>query len=143
MTQAKSGDTVTVHYTGKLVDGTIFDSSEGREPLPCTLGSGEIIPGFEEAIIGMTQGDIKTVTIPQDKAYGPHHPERVINIPVTQVPPDIKPEVGMQLQLQNEENQPVVVRVTEVTDEHVTLDGNAPLAGQDLVFDIELVSINA
>ncbi len=143
MTQAKSGDKVTINYTGKLVDGTIFDSSEGRDPLPCTLGSGQVIPGFEEAIIGMAQGESKTVNIPQEKAYGAHDPKKIIDFPITQIPADLKPEVGQQLQLQNQEGQPLIVRITEITEENVILDANPPLAGKDLIFDIELVSINA
>jgi peptidylprolyl isomerase len=143
MTQAKNGDSVTLHYTGKLSDGTIFDSSEGRDPLPCTLGSGQVIPGFEEAIIGMSEGESKTVTIPQDKAYGPYDAQKIINFPIDQVPPDIKPEKGMMLQLQSQEGQPFTVRVTEVAEEHVTLDANPPLAGKDLIFDIQVVSIES
>lgn len=143
MTQAKNGDKVTIHYTGKLLDGTVFDSSQGRDPLPFTIGSGQVIPGFEEAVIGMAIGESKTVNIPVEKAYGPRNEEMVINVPKNQVPPDIEPEVGMQLQLMNEANQPIVVRVVEVTDEHVALDANPPLAGQELVFDIELVTLTA
>lgn len=143
MTEAKSGDKVTIHYTGKLADGTIFDSSEGRDPLPCTLGSGQVIVGFEEAILGMSEGESKTVTIPQDKAYGPHDAEKVIDFPVSQIPEDITPEVGMQLQLQNPAGEPLLVHITKVGEENVTLDANPPLAGHDLTFDIQLVSINA
>jgi len=143
MAAAKNGDNVTIHYTGKLVDGTIFDSSQGKDPLPCTLGSGQVIPGFEEGILGMSVGESKTVIIPEEKAYGPYDPERIIEFPLEHVPADIKPEVGMQLQLQNEAGQPIFVQVTEITDEHVKLDGNHPLAGKELTFDIELVSINA
>lgn len=141
MTQAKDGDNVTIHYTGKLSDGTVFDSSEGADPLPVSLGSGQVIVGFEEAILGMAVGDSKTVTIPQDKAYGPYHDEKVIVFPVEQIPEDIEPEIGMHLQLQHQDGQPFTVHVTEVTEEHVKLDANPPLAGQDLTFDIELVSI--
>lgn len=143
MTQAKNGDKVTIHYTGRLLDGTIFDSSQGRDPLPFTIGSGQVIPGFEEAVIGMAIGESKTVNIPVEKAYGPRNEEMVLSVPKNQVPPDIEPEVGMQLQLMNEANQPIVVRVVEVTDEHVALDANPPLAGQELVFDIELVTLTA
>ena len=143
MTQAKSGDAVTIHYTGKLADGTIFDSSEGREPLPFTIGKGQVIPGFEEAVIGMQLGEAKTVTIPSEKAYGPRNEQMIINVPIDQVPPDITPEVGMQLELMNEANQPVIVRITEITDEHVSLDANPPLAGKDLTFNIELVTIGS
>lgn len=142
MTQAKSGDNVTIHYTGKLADGTIFDSSEGREPLPFTIGKGQVIEGFEEAVIGMKLGEAKTVTIPSEKAYGPRNEQMIINVPIDQVPPDITPEVGMQLELMNEANQPVIVRITQITEEHVSLDANPPLAGKDLTFDIELVTIS-
>ncbi|MBM9513301.1 peptidylprolyl isomerase [Desulfogranum marinum] len=142
MTQAKSGDNVTIHYTGKLADGTIFDSSEGREPLPFIIGKGQVIEGFEEAVIGMKLGEAKTVTIPSEKAYGPRNEQMIINVPIDQVPPDITPEVGMQLELMNEANQPVIVRITQITEEHVSLDANPPLAGKDLTFDIELVTIS-
>ena len=143
MTQAKNGDVVAVHYTGRLSDGTIFDTSEGSEPLSFTLGSGQVIAGFEEAALGMAEGDSKTVTIPEEKAYGSYDSEKVINFPVDRMPQDIQPEVGMQLQLQGQDGQPVIVRVTAITEEHVKLDANPPLAGQELVFDIELVTINA
>ena len=143
MAQAKQGDKVTLHYTGKLGDGTIFDSSEGRDPLPVTLGSGQVIVGFEEAVIGMSVGESKTVTIPHDKAYGSYDEAKVIDFPTNRIPSDIEPEVGMKLQLQNQEGQPFTVFVTEITEEHIKLDANSPLAGQDLVFDIELMTINA
>lgn len=142
MTQAKNGDNVTLHYTGKLNDGTVFDSSEGKEPLPVTLGDGEVIEGFETAILGMSVGDSKTVTIPADKAYGAYYEEKVIDFPADQIPEDIEPEVGMHLQLQSQDGQPFTVRVTEVNEEHVKLDANPPLAGQDLTFDIEIITIN-
>ncbi|WP_028584964.1 FKBP-type peptidyl-prolyl cis-trans isomerase [Desulfogranum mediterraneum] len=142
MTQAKDGDKVTIHYTGRLTDGTVFDSSDGRDPLPFTIGAGQVIPGFEEAVLGMACGENKTVTIPVDKAYGPRNEEMVLTFPRDQVPADIKPEVGMQLQLMNEQNQPLMVRITEVTEESVSLDANPPLAGQELTFDIELVSLD-
>ena len=143
MTQAKNGDVVAVHYTGRLSDGTIFDTSEGGKPLSFTLGSGQVIPGFEEAALGMEEGDSKTVTIPEDKAYGSYDTEKVINFPADRIPQDIQPEVGMRLQLQGQDGQPVIVRVTEITEGHVKLDANPPLAGKELVFDIELVTINA
>ncbi len=141
MTQAKDGDAVTIHCTGRLTDGSIFDSSEGRDPLPFTLGSGQVIPGFEEAVTGMLVGDKKTVTIPPEKAYGQRNEQMVISVPLDQVPEDIKPEVGQQLQLMGPENQPMVVQVTEITEEAVVLDANPPLAGKELTFDIELVTI--
>jgi peptidylprolyl isomerase len=143
MTQAKNGDVVAVHYTGKLSDGTIFDTSEGGKPLSFTLGSGQVIPGFEEAALGMAEGDSKTVTIPEEKAYGSYDAKKVINFPADRIPQDIEPEVGMQLQLQGQDGQPIIVRVTEIAEEHVRLDANPPLAGKELTFDIELVTINA
>ena len=143
MTQAKNGDVVAIHYTGRLSDGTIFDTSEGGTPLSFTLGSGQVIPGFEEAALGMEAGDSKTVTIPEEKAYGSYDAEKVINFPADRIPQDIQPEVGMQLQLQGQDGQPVIVRVTEITEEHVRLDANPPLAGKELTFDLELVTINA
>lgn len=141
MDQAKNGHAVTIHYTGKLSDGTIFDSSQGKEPLPFSIGSGQVIPGFEEAVIGMAIGDKKTVTIPPDKAYGERNEQLVITVPRDQVPSDINPQVGLQLQVMNQDQQPMVVQIIEVTDEKVVLDANPPLAGRNLTFDIELVSI--
>jgi peptidylprolyl isomerase len=141
MTAAKSGDSVKIHYTGTLEDGTTFDSSAGRDPLEFTLGSGQVIAGFDEAVTGMEAGEKKTVTIPADKAYGQRNEEMVITAPREQVPPEINPEVGQQLQMAGPNNQPIIVQITEVTDEHIVLDANPPLAGKDLTFDIELVSI--
>ena len=142
MTQAKQGDTVKIHYTGILEDGTVFDSSEGRDPLSFTIGSGQVIPGFEEAVVGMAREEKKNVTIPVDKAYGPRNEELIITVPREQVPPDIEPETGQRLQMEGPQGQPVIVVVSEVTDEHVKLDANPPLAGKDLTFDIELVEIS-
>ena len=141
MTAVKNGDCVKIHYTGTLEDGTTFDSSAGRDPLEFTLGSGQVIVGFDEAVTGMKTGDKKNVSIPADKAYGERNEEMVITAPRDQVPKDIDPEVGQQLQMAGPDNQPIVVRITEVTDEHILLDANPPLAGKDLVFDIELVAI--
>ncbi|MCL7488401.1 MAG: peptidylprolyl isomerase [Desulfobulbaceae bacterium] len=142
MSTAKQGDTVHVHYTGTLNDGTVFDSSAGREPLSFTIGNGQVIPGFEEAVVGMDMNEKKSVTIPVDKAYGPRNDELVLTVPRDQVPPDINPEVGQKLQMQGPGDNPVVVEVTEVADEHIKLDANPPLAGKELVFDIELVEIS-
>lgn len=141
MTQAKEGDTVKIHYTGKLNDGTVFDTSEGSDPLSFTIGNGQVIPGFEEAVIGMAENEKKNVTIPPDKAYGERNEEMVINVPRKQVPPDINPETGQRLQMQGPNEQMIIVEVTEVSDESITLDANPPLAGKDLIFDIELVEI--
>jgi peptidylprolyl isomerase len=141
MSQAKQGDTVKVHYTGKLKDGTIFDSSQGREPLRFTIGSGQVIPGFEAAVAGMAPQESKTVDIPVDKAYGPRHDEMIMEVPRDQVPADIQPEVGQRLQVGMQSGQPIVVTITEVSETSITLDANPPLAGKDLVFEIELLEI--
>lgn len=141
MTQAKDGDTVKIHYTGTLGDGTVFDSSSGRDPLQFTLGSGQVIPGFEEAVLGMSTGDSKNVTIPSDKAYGPRNEDLIMPVPRDQVPADINPEVGQRLQMSGPGGEPILVVVADVTDEQILLDANPPLAGEDLNFDIELVEI--
>lgn len=141
MTQAKPGDTVQVHYTGKLEDGTVFDSSAERDPLQFTIGGQEIIPGFEQAVIGMSPGESKTEKIPVEQAYGPHREEMVLEIDRQQIPPELEPEVGQQLQIQQAPGQVVPVIVTDISDSTVTLDANHPLAGENLVFDIQLVAI--
>jgi peptidylprolyl isomerase len=141
MAAAKNGDSVKIHYTGKLNDGTVFDSSTGRDPLGFTIGSGQVIPGFEEAVIGMSLGDSKEVTIPAQKAYGTRNEELMMPFPRNQVPPDLNPEVGQKLQLSGPNGEPVMVSVAEITDEHIILDANPPLAGKDLTFAIELVEI--
>jgi len=140
MAEAKNGDTVRIHYTGTLDDGSVFDSSEGQEPLEFTLGSGEVIPGFEAAIQGMQPGDKKEVTIASDDAYGAHRSDWVLEIGREDFPDNIEPEVGQQLQL-SQEGQSFVVTVTDVSDASVTLDANHPLAGKDLTFELELVEI--
>ncbi len=139
--QAQLGDTVQVHYTGKLEDGTVFDSSLEREPLRFTLGQGELIPGFEEAVVGMNPGDRKTETIGADQAYGPYRPEMCIEVDRQQFPPDIEPHVGQRLQMTQPNGGAVPVMVTEVSATQVTLDANHPLAGKDLIFEITLVAI--
>jgi peptidylprolyl isomerase len=141
MQQAKNGDSVSVHYTGKLTSGEQFDSSAGREPLAFTVGAGQMIKGFDAAIPGMVVGDKKTITIPAAEAYGERNPEALIEFPIANVPPDMKLEPGMQITLTNQAGQPVPVVVLEVKDEVVVMDANHFLAGEDLVFDIELVSI--
>jgi len=142
MTQAKAGNNVKVHYTGKLDDGTVFDSSVEREPLQFSLGSGNVIPGFEEAIIGMTPGQSKTATIPPDQAYGPQREELVIIVEKEQIPSDLSVEVGQQLQISQNDGEVIPVIVTDISDSQVTLDANHPLAGQQLTFDIELVEVS-
>jgi peptidylprolyl isomerase len=141
MAQAKSGDKVKVHYTGKLKDGTVFDSSADREPLEFTIGEGQIIPGFEQAVVGMNPGDSKVATIPVDEAYGPRRDEMMINVDKGQFPDHITPEVGQKLQMQRSDGRMIMVTVTDISEENVTLDANHPLAGQDLTFDIKLVEI--
>ena len=141
MQQVKKGDTVNVHYHGKLTDGTTFDSSEGREPLQFTAGAGMVIKGFDDAVIDMTIGDKKTVNIPVAEAYGERNDDMIMEFPLTEFPADMKPEPGMELQMGDNSGNIFPVVVTEVRDETVMLDANHPLAGKDLVFDIELVSI--
>jgi len=138
---AKDGDTVNVHYTGKLEDGTVFDSSVEREPLEFTLGAGTIVPGFEEAVRGMQAGQSKTVTIPSQEAYGPRRDEMVLVIERTELPPELKPDVGQQLQMQQSDGRAVSVLVTDVSETTITIDANHPLAGKDLTFEIELLEI--
>jgi FKBP-type peptidyl-prolyl cis-trans isomerase 2 len=141
MAMANKGDTVKIHYTGRLDDGTVFDSSEGREPLSFELGKGEVIPGFETAVEGMEAGDQKTAQIPADEAYGPRRDDLLITVPRGQLPDDMKPEVGQQLRMQTAEGRSFVVQVTEVGPEELEVDANHPLAGRDLTFEIELVGI--
>ncbi|HYO14113.1 MAG TPA: peptidylprolyl isomerase [Thermoanaerobaculia bacterium] len=140
MAEAKNGDTVRIHYTGTLEDGTVFDSSEGQEPLEFTLGSGEVIPGFEQAVQGMQPGEKKEVTVAADDAYGSHRSDWVLEVGREDFPPNIQPEVGQQLQL-SQGGQSFVVTVTGVSDASVTLDANHPLAGKDLTFELKLVEI--
>lgn len=141
MQQVKSGDTVKVHYTGSLEDGSVFDSSQGREPLEFTVGSGQVIAGFDDAVTGMSVGEKKTVMIPCAKAYGDANSDLVMTVPLEQVPPDLKPEVGMRLEVGGAKGEVLRVTVAEITDEHIILDANPPLAGKDLTFALELVSI--
>lgn len=138
--EAKAGDRVAVHYTGRFADGSVFDSSRGHEPLRFTIGAQEVIPGFEHAVIGMSPGQSKTQTIPSEQAYGPRNEEMVVAVDRKEFPSDMDVQVGQRLKL-SQEGQTMVVTVTEVGDASVTLDANHPLAGQDLVFDIELVEI--
>lgn len=141
MTQVKTGDTVRIHYTGTLTDGSTFDSSQGRDPLEFTVGSGQIIPGLDKAIPGMTVGDKKTVQVPAEDAYGETNPEARQDVPRGEIPDDIPLDLGTQLQVQAQGGQVLPVTVVAVTEEVVTLDANHPLAGKDLTFDIELVEI--
>ena len=143
MSKVKDGDTVKVHYTGTLTEeGTVFDSSEDREPLEFTLGEGKLIPGFEKAVVGMEEGDETTVEIESGDAYGQRREDLELEVAKSDLPDNIEPEVGMQLQMQQQENgQAIPVQITAVEDELVKLDANHPLAGKDLTFDIELIEI--
>jgi len=141
MAQACNGDSVKVHYTGNTDDGQIFDSSAEREPLQFTIGEKQVIPGFEDAIIGMEPGESKKITITADKAYGPHNPDMIAAVDRSRFPDDLEPQVGQQLQMRQSEDQVIVVTVASVSDSQVTLDANHPLAGKDLTFDIQLVEI--
>lgn len=141
MQQVKSGDTVRVHYHGKLTDGSTFDSSEGRDPLEFKVGSGQVIKGFDDALMNMNIGEKKTVNIPVDQAYGHRNDDMMMEYPKSEFPADMSPEAGMELQMSDNQGHVFPVVITEVKDDVVILDANHPLAGQDLVFEIELVSI--
>lgn len=141
MSKVKDGDTVKVHYTGSLSDGTVFDSSENREPLEFTLGSGQLIPGFEKAVNGLAAGESVEVTIPTDEAYGEAREDLVLSVAKSDLPEDIEPQIGMQLQVNQTQGDPVPVRITAVEEEEIQLDANHPLAGEDLTFKIDLVEI--
>jgi peptidylprolyl isomerase len=141
MTKVKNGDTIKIHYTGKLDDGTTFDTSLEGDPLEFTIGEHEVIPGMEDAVIGMEPGDERTVTIPSDEAYGPYHEEMVVVVDRKEFPEEMEIQVDQQLSVVLEDEQSIIVTVTEITDDSVTLDANHPLAGENLVFDIHLVEI--
>jgi FKBP-type peptidyl-prolyl cis-trans isomerase 2 len=140
MAQASSGDTVRVHYTGRLGDGEVFDSSLQREPLEFRVGGGQVIPGFEQAVTGMAPGEVKTVTIPAGEAYGERSDELYLKVERERLPEHLDPEVGQQLQM-SQGGQVAMVTIAEVTDDAVTLDANHPLAGKELTFELELVEI--
>lgn len=141
MQQVKSGDKVKVHYHGRLTTGETFDSSEGREPLEFEVGGGMVIKGFDDGVAGMTVGEKKTINIPVHEAYGERQEEMMVEFPLNQFPPDMKPEVGMPLTMTTAQGYPVQVVITEIKEESVILDANHPLAGKELVFDLELVEI--
>lgn len=141
MAEAKTGDTVRVHYTGTLDDGSVFDSSEGREPLEFTVGAGQVIAGFDEAVTGMRPGEEKEVTIPSDQAYGEPRSDLVLVVDRGQFPPELDPQPGQQLQV-SQGDQSFVVTVKEVSEDAVVLDANHPLAGEDLTFQLRLVEID-
>ena len=142
MTQAKTGDTVRIHYTGTLEDGSTFDSSSGSDPLQFEVGSGQIIPGLDNAVAGMEIGDKKTVQVPADDAYGQPNPQALQQVPRTEIPDHIPLDIGTQLQVQTPTGQTVPVTVADVSEAEVTLDANHPLAGKHLTFEVELVEID-
>lgn len=141
MTQAKHGDTVRIHYTGRLTDGTQFDSSANRDPLEFQLGSGQIIKGLDDQVQGMAVGDKQTVTIPADAAYGPHRPEGVQIVPREQIPDGVDVSIGARLQATGGDGNAMTLTVVNASDAEITVDANHPLAGKDLVFDVELVEV--
>jgi len=143
MSQAKDGDKVKVHYTGKLEDGSVFDSSKDRDPLEFVIGSGSVIPGFDTGVKGMAIGSTKTVTIPEKDAYGSRRKELVTVVDKSEFPDKITPEVGKKLQVGQPDGRVLNVAITEIDGESVTLDANHPLAGQTLIFELELVEIAA
>jgi len=143
MEKSKGGDTVKVHYTGKLNDGTVFDSSQEREPLEFTIGNGQVIPGFDKGVIGMELNEKKSINIPASEAYGERKMELIVNIPKTELPEGLNPVLGQQLQMKNQDGQSFVVVVSEIQEDSIQIDANHPLAGEDLNFDIELVEISA
>ncbi|EHQ35613.1 FKBP-type peptidyl-prolyl cis-trans isomerase [Methanoplanus limicola] len=138
---AKMGDTVRIHYTGKLEDGTVFDSSQGKEPIEFVIGGGMVISGFENAVLGMKPGEEKTNEIPVEEGYGQRNEQLVLEIERSSLPEECVPELGMQLHIQQSEGAVLPVVITDVTEENVTIDANHPLAGLSLTFDIELVEI--
>lgn len=141
MAQARQGDTVRVHYTGRLDDGSVFDSSQGADPLTFTIGSGQIITGFEDAVLGMNPGETRTTEIPSDRAYGARDEEMLLEVERENLPDGLDPKMGDWLQLSFPDGQQASVRVVEMSSDKVTLDANHPLAGKDLTFEISLVEI--
>ncbi len=141
MATAQAGDTVKVHYTGTLEDQQVFDSSYERGPLEFTIGAGQLIPGFEQTVIGMQPGETRTTTIAAHEAYGPYHDELVVAVDRSQFGADFQPEIGQQYEIRQPEGQSGIVTVTDVSEDEVTLDANHPLAGEDLTFSIELIEI--
>lgn len=141
MSKTKQGDTVKVHYTGKLEDGKVFDTSLNKEPLEFTIGKGQVLKGFEEAVTGMEPGETKTANVPTEEAYGPVRDYLIIDVPRNQIPEHIEPKIGQQLEVQQADGRKVPVTITFVSEENVTFDANHPLAGENLVFDVQLLEI--
>jgi peptidylprolyl isomerase len=141
MSPAADGNTVKVHYKGKLEDGTVFDSSQGRDPLEVKLGTNAVIPGFEKGLLGMEVGDKKTITISSEDGYGPRRDELIMEVEKSAFPENVTPEVGLQLQMQREDGQTLPVTIAKIEDGKITLDANFPLAGKTLIFELELMEV--
>jgi len=141
MGKAKIGDTVLVHYLGKLDDGTVFDTTLTRDPIEFTIGAGQVIAGFEQAVIGLEEGESITVHVPAQKGFGLYRPDMVQNVHPNQLPEDLEPQVGQQLQISRTDGQPFLVNITDVSESSITLDANHPLAGQSLTFNVRLLEI--
>jgi peptidylprolyl isomerase len=141
MQQVKNGDTIKVHYSGKLKDGTTFDSSEGREPFEFEVGAGHVIRGFDNGVLGMEVGQKKTVDIPVEQAYGPEDPQMLMEFPLDRLPKELNPEAGMELMMRDQEGNSIPAIVAEVKENSILLDANHPLAGEDLIFELELLEI--
>ena len=141
MSKVKDGDTVKVHYTGKLENGDVFDSSRERDPFEFTVGNKAVIPGFEKGVVGMGVGDTKTIEIPPEEAYGAKQDELVVVVKKSEFPEDITPSIGQRLQIKQQDGNPVVVTITDLTEDNITLDANHPLAGYTLFFDVEVIDI--
>lgn len=141
MSQAKKGDTIKVHYTGRLADGSIFDSSQDREPLEVTLGAGSVIAGFDKGLTGMALGETKTINIPADDAYGEIRQDMIAEVDRKDIPSEIKPEVGQELELTQADNNIINVTISKIEDDKITIDANHPLAGKELIFDLEMIEI--
>jgi len=137
----KEGDMVKVHYTGKFEDGTVFDSSKDKEPLEVAIGQGQVIPGFEKGIMGMKKGAVKTITLTPENAYGQVRDDLIVKVKKSDIPENIEPKIGLNLQMKQSDGQVINLVVSEIAEETVTLDANHPLAGKTLVFDIEVVEI--
>ena len=143
MKQAKNGDTVKVHYTGKLDDGTIFDSSEGKDPLQFTIGKGQLLQAFEQGVIGLAEGDSKNIHLTAQEGYGLKQDKLIGKLPLEALPEDLTPEVGIRLQMKTPEDQLIVLKIVEVSDNDITVDANHELAGENLKFEIALVEIES
>ena len=142
MAQAKNGSTVTVNYTGRLEDGSVFDETQNKEPLRFVLGKDRLIKGFEQAVVGMSPGESKTVKLPPEDAYGPKRDEMLVSVDRGKIPQDVQPQVGQRVELKQQDGSPIGATVTEVTDSRIVVDANHPLAGHSLTFDISMVEVS-